>query len=124
MPEANSDLATVLAALPLLTAKELNAVSEAVEAARLEHSTTGRQALLAEFEEKAAVLGLSLDELIKTPKATKASKPSSNKAATKVSPKYRAGNGDEWTGRGRPPKWIVMLEAEGKRREDYLIDKK
>jgi DNA-binding protein H-NS len=118
MAEANTDLANVLAAVPRLTAKELNTVSEAIEAARLEHSTTDRQALLAEFQEKAAALGLSLEELVKQPKATKAK---SGKATKKVAPKYRASNGDEWSGRGRPPKWIVMLEAEGKRREDYLI---
>jgi DNA-binding protein H-NS len=120
MAETNGDLADVLAAVPRLTAKELNTVSEAIEAARLEHSTTGRQALLAEFQQKAAALGLSLDELMKQPMTTKGK---SGKATKKVTPKYRAPNGDEWTGRGRPPRWIVMLEAEGKRREDYLINK-
>lgn len=29
--------------------------------------------------------------------------------------------GDTWTGRGRPPRWIVDAEAQGKNRDDFLI---
>jgi DNA-binding protein H-NS len=121
MNDSDRTLTNILAALPKLTADELNKVSEAIEAVRIENATTRREALLAEFQEKAAALGLSLDDLMKKPQATKAK---NVRAKSKVAPKYRAPNGDEWTGRGRPPKWIAVLEAEGKRREDYLIDKK
>ncbi|MCE1250107.1 MAG: H-NS histone family protein [Comamonadaceae bacterium] len=34
----------------------------------------------------------------------------------KVAPKYRNGNGDTWTGRGKPPKWI-----QGQDRAQFLI---
>ncbi len=29
--------------------------------------------------------------------------------------------GDTWTGRGRPPRWIVDAEAQGKNRDSFLI---
>lgn len=29
--------------------------------------------------------------------------------------------GDTWTGRGRPPRWIVEAEAKGKKRASFLI---
>ncbi|MYN14760.1 H-NS histone family protein [Pusillimonas sp. TS35] len=39
-----------------------------------------------------------------------------------VPPKYRhPETGDTWTGRGKPPKWITAAEAEGKKRDDFLI---
>jgi DNA-binding protein H-NS len=33
--------------------------------------------------------------------------------------KYRSPSGETWTGRGRTPRWLVSLEAEGKKREDF-----
>ena len=35
--------------------------------------------------------------------------------------KYRGPNGEEWSGRGRTPKWLAVLEAEGRGREEFLI---
>lgn len=29
--------------------------------------------------------------------------------------------GDTWTGRGRPPRWIVEAESKGQNRENFLI---
>lgn len=120
MTNAKTKLDDIVAALPQLTAKELDALSDAIVAAKIERSTTGRQALLAEFQEKAAALGLSLEELLQSPKVSKAK---NGKVPKKAAAKYRTANGDEWTGRGRAPKWLMALEAEGKRREDFLIDK-
>lgn len=40
-----------------------------------------------------------------------------------VAPKYRGPNGETWTGRGRPPRWLTGLEAGGKKREAFLIEK-
>ncbi len=41
------------------------------------------------------------------------------KTRGKVTAEYRGPNGEEWGGRGRPPKWLMMLEAEGKKRDDF-----
>jgi DNA-binding protein H-NS len=35
--------------------------------------------------------------------------------------KYRSPNGEEWSGRGRMPNWLAALEAEGRGREEFLI---
>ena len=39
----------------------------------------------------------------------------------KVAPKYRGPKGETWTGRGLAPRWLVGLEAQGKKRESFLI---
>ena len=44
------------------------------------------------------------------------------KRGTKVAPKYRDADGNTWTGRGRPPLWLVAAEKAGKRRKSFLID--
>ncbi len=47
-------------------------------------------------------------------KATAARKP--------VAPKFRnTKTGETWSGRGRTPRWLAALEAQGKSREDYRI---
>jgi DNA-binding protein H-NS len=38
--------------------------------------------------------------------------------------KYRiAETGDAWTGRGRTPTWLAALEAQGRKREEFLVAK-
>lgn len=43
-------------------------------------------------------------------------------AGTKVAPKCRDAEGNTWSGRGRPPLWLVAAEKAGKKRESFLID--
>lgn len=39
-----------------------------------------------------------------------------------VAPKFRnTKTGETWSGRGRTPRWLAALEAQGKSREDYRI---
>jgi len=39
-----------------------------------------------------------------------------------VEPKYRhPATGDSWTGRGRPPRWLSLAEANGISRDSFLI---
>ena len=35
--------------------------------------------------------------------------------------KYWGPNGEEWSGRGRPAKWLTELEAAGHKRDEFLI---
>jgi DNA-binding protein H-NS len=44
-------------------------------------------------------------------------------AGRKVEPKYRGPNGETWAGRGRAPRWLAELEAKGRKRESFLINK-
>jgi DNA-binding protein H-NS len=39
----------------------------------------------------------------------------------KAVPKYRGPDGETWAGRGLAPRWLLALEAKGKKREQYLI---
>ena len=40
---------------------------------------------------------------------------------TTAAPKYKGPNGELWSGRGQPPKWLKPLLAAGKKKEDFLI---
>jgi DNA-binding protein H-NS len=41
----------------------------------------------------------------------------------KVAPKYRGPGGETWAGRGAMPRWLSAAIKDGKKREDFLIDK-
>jgi len=41
----------------------------------------------------------------------------------KVPPKYRGPSGETWAGRGAKPRWLVDAIKEGKKLENFLIDK-
>ena len=42
-------------------------------------------------------------------------------SASAVAAKYRGPNGETWSGRGRAPKWLTALEAEGRKRTEFSI---
>jgi DNA-binding protein H-NS len=41
----------------------------------------------------------------------------------KVAAKYRGPGGETWAGRGAMPRWMTAAIKEGKKRDDFLIDK-
>ena len=41
----------------------------------------------------------------------------------KVAPKYRGPEGETWAGRGATPRWLKAAIKEGKKAEDFLIEK-
>jgi DNA-binding protein H-NS len=41
----------------------------------------------------------------------------------KVPPKYRGPSGETWAGRGARPRWLVAAIKDGKKIDDFLIDK-
>jgi DNA-binding protein H-NS len=41
----------------------------------------------------------------------------------KIAPKYRGPSGETWAGRGAKPRWLVTAVKEGKKLDDFLIDK-
>jgi DNA-binding protein H-NS len=41
----------------------------------------------------------------------------------KVLPKYRSPSGDTWAGRGAKPRWLGDAIKDGKKIDDFLIDK-
>lgn len=59
----------------------------------------------------------------KAPRAVRAARKPSKMAGTKVAPKYRnPGNEKEtWTGRGKQPRWLASLTAQGRNLNEFLI---
>jgi DNA-binding protein H-NS len=99
-----------------LTVPELTALIEAAQTKRQEKMEGARTSLLAEFRDKAAGLGMSLEALMSSAKPKQERKPRTTKGE-KVAPKYRnPETGDTWTGRGREPSWI-----KGKDRQDFAL---
>ena len=43
------------------------------------------------------------------------------KVKSAVAAKYRGPNGETWSGRGRAPNWLATLEAQGRKRAEFLI---
>ena len=129
MPE-NADAPAV--DLDGLTVPQLTALIAAAEAKRREKLEDAKAALRAEMERRAAELGISAGDLFSTPgqqapaeqaaakNGRRARKPRDDIGAKRAA-KYRGPNGEEWSGRGRTPKWVAALEAEGRGREEFLI---
>lgn len=41
----------------------------------------------------------------------------------KVAPKYRSSSGETWAGRGATPRWLKAAIKDGKKLDDFLIEK-
>src|SRR4028118_276744 len=118
--------------LDRMSVQQLTTLIAAAEAKRRDKLDDARAALRAEMEQKAAELGISADDLFSTAgqqapaeqaaakNGRRARKPRDD-IGTKRAAKYRGPNGEEWSGRGRTPNWLAALEAEGRRREEFLI---
>lgn len=102
--------------LDRLSVPELTNLIEAAEAKRQEKMEGAKAALLAEFRDKAAELGISLKALMSSPQPAPERKTRRSKGE-KIAPKYRnPETGDTWTGRGREPSWI-----KGKSRDEFAL---
>ena len=118
--------------LDRMTVQQLTALIAAAEAKRRDKLDDARAALRAEMEQKAAELGISADDLFSTAgqqapaeqaaakNGRRARKPRDDTGAKRAA-KYRGPNGEDWSGRGRTPNWLAALEAEGRGREEFLI---
>ena len=118
------DLPELLRCLEDLTVTALTEVIKCAQAL-LEQKTEGaRRSFVEEVTARAKSLGMSITELFgmakSEPTPTRAKRASAKRASAAV--KYKGPNaGETWTGRGRPPRWLVALEATGKKRADYAV---
>jgi DNA-binding protein H-NS len=106
--------------LDRLTVPELTALRDAAEAKRVEKLEDAKNAVLEETRTKLAELGLTLEAAL--PAAPASSRPGRKRrsdAGQPLAAKYRGPGGDTWSGRGRMPKWLQTLEAEGRSREEF-----
>jgi len=125
MPDANVSKTSLLAALDRMSAQELTELIEAADEKRRDKRETARQELVDEFRARAAALGLSVDALLPRRQRAESGSASGRKqrsdAGTSRPAKYRGPNGEEWSGRGRTPRWLAALEAEGRGREQFAL---
>jgi DNA-binding protein H-NS len=68
--------------------------------------------------------GLSLADLTRAFSMSKGRRGPSSLAGRSVPVKYRDDKGNKWSGRGRPPLWLVAAEKAGKRRDSFLVGPK
>ena len=118
--------------LDRMTVPQLTALIVAAEAKRRDKLGDARAALRTEMEQRAAELGIALGDLFSMAGQQAPAEPAAGKngrrarkpredIGAKRAAKYRGPNGEEWSGRGRTPKWLAALEAEGRGREEFLI---
>ena len=119
--------------LDRMTVQQLVALIAAAEAKRRDKLEDARAALRAEMEQRMAELGIALGDLFSTAGQQAPAEQAAGKdgrrtrkprddIGAKRAAKYRGPNGEEWSGRGRMPNWLAALEAEGRRREEFLIE--
>jgi DNA-binding protein H-NS len=102
-----------------MTVQELTALRDAAEAKRLEKLDAERDAVLAETRAKLAELGLTLEAALQAPAAP--GRKGRKDAGGNLPVKYRGPNGETWSGRGRLPKWLQAIAAEGRSREEFRV---
>jgi DNA-binding protein H-NS len=106
--------------LDRLTVPELTALRDAAEAKRVEKLDAAKDAVLAETRTKLAELGLTLEAALPSaPARPGPGRKRRSDAGQPLAAKYRGPGGDTWSGRGRMPKWLQTLEAEGRHREEF-----
>ena len=105
-----------------MTVQELTALRNAAEAKRLEKLEGAKNQVLAEAREKLTQLGLTLEAVLPSLSTTAQSGRGRKKRSDAGQPllvRYRGPGGETWSGRGRMPKWLQALEAEGRGREEF-----
>ena len=118
--------------LDRMTVQQLTTLIAAAEAKRRDKLEDAKAALRAELERRAAELGIAAGDVFAWLRQQMSTEQAAAKSGTRArktrddtgakrAAKYRGPNGEEWSGRGRMPNWLVALEAEGRGREEILI---
>jgi DNA-binding protein H-NS len=108
--------------LDRMTVAELTALRDAAEAKRREKLDDAKNAVLEETRAKLAELGLTLEAVLPTSGSAGQGgqgRKQRRDAGQPLPVRYRGPNGETWSGRGRMPKWLQTLEAEGRSREEF-----
>jgi DNA-binding protein H-NS len=122
---ASSEMDNLLNSLEKMSVAALRKVVESATAL-IDQKTEGeKRSFIEEVSVRAKNLGVSITDLFgkSAPKPVK-KVPPKKRGGVRASPpiKFKGPNPDDtWTGRGRRPRWLVALEAEGKDRKDYAV---
>lgn len=113
-----------------LSAAELRQLIEDAQGELVAKQESAKAELRAKWEKEAAEAGLSIQAVLPLSggrsESGKRPKKGGDAAdgARQLPVKYRGPNGEEWSGRGRLPKWLQVAEAEGKKRDDFSVSKR
>lgn len=119
-PSAETPKPSLRHGVEQLSVPEITALIEFAQKTLRQKQEAERDALVAEFRERATSIGLSLEALI-TQSGKQARPVKATARADKLPPKYRGPNGEEWSGRGRTPTWLTAYEAKGQNREEFKV---
>lgn len=99
-----------------MSVAELKKLGKAVEKAIETHQDRQRKEALAAAAAKAKEMGFTLSDLVGLT--------SGKKSSSISAPKYRHPENPDatWTGRGRQPDWLKAALADGRTKEEFLID--
>jgi DNA-binding protein H-NS len=98
-----------------LTVQELMEISDLAEAKRLEKLEDAKNQVIEKMKAEFEAIGLSYDEVMSTGGRKRRG------SGRQLPVKYRSPEGETWSGRGRAPTWLQVLEEEGHNREEYLV---
>lgn len=126
MVEASNDrLRKFVSTLNHAELVELIGMAEQERTGKLEDA---RRSLMAEFDERAAAVGLTTEQLFGQSRGTpeKAKRGRKGEASPKASSspaavKFRSQSGQTWSGRGRKPTWLTQAEASGHSPEEFRV---
>lgn len=105
----------------LSTAELLQLIADAETELRHKQEVA-RTELQAKWEAEAAEAGLSLNAVLRAGASGAGQERKSRKSQGAMLPvKFKGPNGEEWSGRGRLPRWLQAAEADGKKREEFKV---
>jgi DNA-binding protein H-NS len=100
-----------------LSTQELRVIRDEADRKRQANLKDERAAAIAEMRERFSQLELSFEEVL----AAEGNKQTTRRSGATARVKYRGPDGETWSGRGRAPVWLKILEAGGHNREEYLV---
>ena len=104
-----------------MSAAELHTLITEAEAELKGKQEAAKTELRAKWQAEAEAAGLSLEAIMPSvaPTAPARGRKPRKDAGAPLAAKFRGPNGEEWSGRGRLPKWLHTMEAEGRKREEF-----
>lgn len=122
MDPTNDRIRKMVSGLNYTELEELIEFAQHERAGKLDDA---RRSLMAEFEEKAASIGLTTAQLFgrdrAAPEKPKRAKRGEAQPSAPAVVKFRSPTGQTWSGRGRKPTWLTQAEAGGQSAEEFRI---
>ena len=107
-----------------LSYSEMDELIELIQRERAGKMDEARRSLKAEFEAKAALIGLTPGQIFSQSQGVQ-EKPKRGKngeqQSTPSAVKFRSPSGQTWSGRGRKPLWLNQAEAAGQTAEEFRV---